>query len=87
MRTESCAEGRSAAAYPRDAQPALENADQRGLGTPQQAFCGAKWSLYIRRHCLPKQCVLSVRVQSLLQETASIVVRPAHCFHLVAGVK
>ena len=36
---------------------------------------------------LPVQCVLSVRVQSLLQETASIVVRPVHCFHSFAGVK
>ena len=27
-------------------------ADQKGFGISQQAFCNAKWSLYIRRHCL-----------------------------------
>ena len=25
----------------------------QGFGISQQAFCNAKWSLYIRRHCLP----------------------------------
>ena len=28
------------------------DADLKGFGISQQAFCNAKWSLYIRRHCL-----------------------------------
>ena len=31
----------------------------------QQAFCSAKQSLYIQRHCLPQQCDLSGRIQLL----------------------
>ena len=29
-----------------------DGADLKGFGISQQAFCNAKWSLYIRRHCL-----------------------------------
>jgi len=32
----------------------------------QQAFCSAKQSLYIQRHCLLQQRVLSVRIQPIL---------------------
>ena len=29
-----------------------DGADLKGFGISQQVFCNAKWSLYIRRHCL-----------------------------------
>ena len=57
------------------------------LTFPNKRFATQNRRLYRQTHCLPVQCVLSVRVQSPLQETASIVVRPVHCFRLVAGVK
>ena len=33
-----------------------DGADLKGFGISQQVFCNAKWSLYIRRHCLLQWC-------------------------------
>ena len=55
----------SSKASRREAQPALENADQRGLGhSPNKHFATQKSPLYIRRHCLQMQ-TLYIRLHLL----------------------